>query len=117
MYSSIVLHLDSANAYDGIGTAGSRVSHSYSPNFTSNDISILPETNTNRAEQNRLKALEKLKNKKPLFQSSNTITIQHGQGDSKGKLNVIIIGIFRDSALCLVSLSFVFPLFVLICVT
>ena len=117
MYSSIVLHLDNANAYDGIRTDGNRVSHSYSPNFTSNDISILPETNTNRAEQNRLKALEKLKNKKPLFQSSNTITIQHGQRDSKGKLNVIIIGIFRDSALCLVSLSFVFPLFVLICVT
>ena len=111
------MHLDNANAYDGIRTDGSRVCHSYSPNFTSNDISISPETNTNRAEQNRLKALEKLKKKKLSPQSSSTITIQHGQGDNKGKLNVIITGIFWDPALFLVSLSFVCPIFVLICLT
>ena len=80
------MHLDNANVSDG--TDGSRVSDSYSPNFESNDISILPETSRNRAEQNKLKALEKLKNKKPLFQSSNTLTSQHGPENSKGKLNI-----------------------------
>ena len=80
------MHLDNANASDG--TDGSKVSDSYSPNFESNDISILPETSRNRAEQNRLKALEKLKNKKPIFQSYNTLTSQHGPENSKGKLSV-----------------------------
>ena len=80
----MMLYLDNANAHEypehdnkpinGIRADVSKACHSYSPN---------------RAEQNRLKALEKLKNKKPLFQSSSTIPIQLGPGGSKGKLNVI----------------------------
>ena len=105
------MHLDNENACDGIKTDSSRVSRSYSPNVKRNDISILPEKNMNRAEQNRLKALEKLKSKQPRFQSSKTITSQHGPRDSKGKLSMIIVEIFQD------SLLFVLPLFALICVT
>ena len=68
----MVLNLDNANAHEyvehdnnksinGIRSGVNKVCHSCSPN---------------RAEQNRLKALEKLKNKKLSPQSSCTITSQ-----------------------------------------
>ena len=75
----MVLHLDNTNAHkyaehdnnkaiNGIRAGVNKVCDSYSPN---------------RAEQNRLKALEKLKNKKLSRQSSCTITSQQIPAHSK----------------------------------
>ena len=72
VYGIMVLNLDNANVHEyvehdnnksinGIRSGVNKVCHSCSPN---------------RAEQNRLKALEKLKNKKLSPQSSSTITSQ-----------------------------------------
>ena len=74
----MMLHLDNVNAHEyvehdnkpinGIRAGVSKACHSYSPN---------------RAEQNRLKALEKLKNKTLSPQSSSTITSQQVQALNK----------------------------------
>ena len=74
----MMLHLDNVNAHEyvehdnkpinGIRAGVSKACHSYSPN---------------RAEQNRLRALEKLKNKTLSPQSSSTITSQQVQALNK----------------------------------
>ena len=74
----MVLHLDNANAHEhaehdnkpinGKSAGVNKVCHSYS---------------SNRAEQNRLKALEKLKIKKHSPQSSSTITSQQVPAHNK----------------------------------